>query len=98
MQRRFQDSRQGSAARAAPDGGLPPDAGATGVQGEPVYPVGFEIARFHPAQPVHRIHFRHGAGADQVGDKTHDFGKFSIHPLKIALKRPKINFRPLHQR
>ena len=35
---------------------------------------GFKLAHFHPAQPVFPVHFGYGAGADQVGDKAHDFG------------------------
>lgn len=37
-------------------------------------PVGFKVARFHPAKPVFPVHFGDYTSADQVGDKAHDFG------------------------
>ena len=78
-----------------PDGGLPPCARVTGAQGEPVNPVGFEVARFHPAQPVNRIHFGHNAGADQVGDKAHYFGQMIVHELKVTYKSSYLMLLPL---
>lgn len=57
----------------------PPCAGITGAAGEPVNPVGFKVARFHPAQPVNRVHLGHNAGADQVGDEAHYFDNIFIH-------------------
>lgn len=52
----------------------PPGAGFTGAVGQPINPVGFEVACFQPAQPAVPVHLGHNAGADQIGDKAHDFG------------------------
>ncbi|CHG48005.1 Uncharacterised protein [Salmonella enterica subsp. enterica serovar Typhi] len=61
----------------------PPCTGTTGTQRQPVNPVSFKLAHFHPAQPVFPVHFGHGAGADQVGDKAHDFGQLCIHNERL---------------
>jgi len=55
------------------------------AQDEPVYPVGFKVARFHPAEPFNRLHFGHNAGADQVSDEAHDFGELRLHQYTLAL-------------
>lgn len=54
-------------------------SGFPDTAGQPVNPVGFKVARFHPAQPVNPVHFRYSSGADQVGDKAHDFGELCVH-------------------
>ncbi len=38
-----------------------------------------KAAHLHPAQPVLPIHFRYSSGADQVGDKAHDFCELCVH-------------------
>lgn len=53
---------------------FPPGARFARAQCQPVNPVGFEVASFHPTQPVCPVHFGDYTCADQVGDKAHDFG------------------------
>lgn len=46
----------------------------------PIFPCA-AILRGHlcPAKPILPVHFYHGAGADQIDDKAHDFSKLSVH-------------------
>ena len=69
----------------------PPGAGFTCTVGQPVNPVGFEVARFHPAQPAVPVHFGHNAGADQIGDKAHDFCELCVHIINLSERIGEMN-------
>lgn len=51
-----------------------------------------QLACFHSAQPVIQVHFRYSSGADQVGDKTHDFGQLCVHKIHFLMNYISIRF------